>query len=104
MSNGIFAAQIYCMRFFSFLAVCLMVVQLQAQQSSASKTAATAQVQRPKLVVGLMVDQMRWDYLYRYYERYAANGGFKRMLNQGFSCENAVTFLTILAHLARLVR
>jgi predicted AlkP superfamily pyrophosphatase or phosphodiesterase len=45
-------------------------------------------LQRPKLVVGIVVDQMRWDYLYRYYDRYAANGGFKRLLNQGFSCEN----------------
>ena len=45
-------------------------------------------VSRPKLVVGIVVDQMRWDFLYRYYDRYAANGGFKRMLNQGFSCEN----------------
>lgn len=45
-------------------------------------------VSRPKLVVGIVVDQMRWDFLYRYYERYASNGGFKRMLNQGFSCEN----------------
>lgn len=43
---------------------------------------------RPKLVVGIVVDQMRWDYLYRYFDRYAANGGFKRMLNQGHSCEN----------------
>ncbi len=34
-----------------------------------------------------MVDQMRWDYLYRFYERYG-NGGFKRMLNEGFSVEN----------------
>ena len=25
-----------------------------------------AQVERPKLVVGLVVDQMRWDYLYNY--------------------------------------
>ena len=45
-------------------------------------------LQRPKLVVGITVDQMRWDYLYRYYARYASNGGFKRLLNQGFSCEN----------------
>ena len=45
---------------------------------------------RPKLVVGITIDQMRWDYLYRYYDRYAANGGFKRMLNQGFSCENTL--------------
>src|SRR5688572_819438 len=45
-------------------------------------------IQRPKLVVGIVIDQMRWDYLYRYYERYADNGGFKRLLNSGFSCEN----------------
>lgn len=42
---------------------------------------------RPKLVVGIMVDQMRWDFLYRFYERYGS-GGFKRMLNEGFSAEN----------------
>ncbi|MEO6330917.1 MAG: alkaline phosphatase PafA [Ginsengibacter sp.] len=45
-------------------------------------------VQRPKLVVGIVVDQMRWDFLYRYYDRYAENGGFKRLLDQGFSCDN----------------
>jgi predicted AlkP superfamily pyrophosphatase or phosphodiesterase len=44
---------------------------------------------RPKLVVGIVVDQMRWDYLYRYYEKYE-NGGFKRLLNNGFSCENTM--------------
>jgi predicted AlkP superfamily pyrophosphatase or phosphodiesterase len=47
-------------------------------------------INRPKLVVGIVVDQMRWDYLYRYYDRYASDGGFKRMLNQGFSCENTL--------------
>jgi predicted AlkP superfamily pyrophosphatase or phosphodiesterase len=52
--------------------------------------AQTVSVPRPKLVVGIVVDQMRWDYLYRYYERYDANGGFKRMLNQGFTCENTL--------------
>ncbi len=51
-------------------------------------SAQSQSIIRPKLVVGIVVDQMRWDYLYRYYDRYAANGGFKRMLNQGFSCEN----------------
>lgn len=42
---------------------------------------------RPKLVVGIVIDQMRWDYLYRYYDRYE-QGGFKRLINEGFSCEN----------------
>ena len=52
-------------------------------------TLLSAQVERPKLVVGLMVDQMRWDYLYRFADRYG-NDGFKRLLREGFSCENTV--------------
>ncbi|WP_437919314.1 alkaline phosphatase PafA [Sphingobacterium sp. LRF_L2] len=48
-----------------------------------------AQPARPKLVIGLMVDQMRWDYLYRFSDRYG-NDGFKRLLNEGFSCENTI--------------
>ena len=44
---------------------------------------------RPKLVVGIVVDQMRWDYLYRYYDRYS-EAGFKRILREGFSCENTM--------------
>ncbi len=42
---------------------------------------------RPKLVIGIVVDQMRYDYLYRFYNQYSENG-FKRLLNDGFSCEN----------------
>jgi predicted AlkP superfamily pyrophosphatase or phosphodiesterase len=42
---------------------------------------------RPKLVVGIVVDQMRWDYLYRYYNRYG-EGGFKRLIKEGFNCQN----------------
>jgi predicted AlkP superfamily pyrophosphatase or phosphodiesterase len=49
--------------------------------------------EKPKLVVGIVVDQMRWDYLYKYYDRYK-DGGFKRLLNNGFSCEN--TFINYL--------
>ena len=49
----------------------------------------SASIDRPKLVVGIVVDQMRWDYLYRYYDRYSETG-FKRLLNEGFSCENTM--------------
>lgn len=44
---------------------------------------------KPKIVVGMMVDQMRWDYLYRFQDRYV-EGGFKRLLNDGFNCENTL--------------
>ena len=47
-------------------------------------------VPRPKLVIGIVVDQMRWDYLYKFYSLYDENGGFKRLLNKGFSCENTL--------------
>src|SRR5882762_6888298 len=49
----------------------------------------TAQVERPKLVVGVAIDQMRWDYLYRFNDLYG-QGGFKRLLGSGFSCENTM--------------
>lgn len=48
---------------------------------------ASAQVQRPKLVVGLAVDQMRWDYLYYYYDQFG-EGGLKRLVKEGFDCQN----------------
>jgi predicted AlkP superfamily pyrophosphatase or phosphodiesterase len=51
---------------------------------------AQSDIKRPKLVVGIVMDQMRWDYLYRYYARYSETGGFKRLLNQGFTCENTL--------------
>lgn len=44
-------------------------------------------VDRPKLVVGMVVDQMRWDFLYRYSNHYSSNG-FKRLVREGWSCEN----------------
>lgn len=49
----------------------------------------TVNARQPKLIVGLVIDQMRWDYLYRYKDLYSANG-FKRLLNEGFSCENTM--------------
>ncbi len=48
-----------------------------------------SQTQKPKLVVGLVIDQMRWDYLYRYDALYGANG-FKRLLKDGFTAENTL--------------
>jgi arylsulfatase A-like enzyme len=43
---------------------------------------------RPKLVVGIVVDQMKQEYLYRYYSKFG-NDGFKRLMNDGFMLKNA---------------
>ncbi len=42
----------------------------------------------PKLVVGIMVDQMRQEYIYRYENKFGENG-FKRLTRDGFMLKNA---------------
>ena len=54
--------------------------QLQAQQKFND---------RPKLVVGIVVDQMRWDYLSRYYDQFGEDG-FRRLLDKGYSFNNCL--------------
>lgn len=48
---------------------------------------AQSQTERPKLVVGIIVDQMRQEYLYRFGDRFG-EGGFKRFTDQGFMMAN----------------
>jgi len=43
---------------------------------------------RTKLVIGIVVDQMRYDYLYKYAKKWG-KGGFKRLMNEGFSFDDA---------------
>ena len=65
-----------------------LLIACMALQAQTNPTQSTG-IERPKLVVGIVVDQMRWDYLYRYYAKYE-KGGFKRLLNEGFACENTM--------------
>lgn len=65
----------------------LIIIGLSATFFSYGKKAT--KVNRPRLVVGIVVDQMRWDYLYRYYDHYGS-GGFRRLMNDGFNCQNTM--------------
>ena len=47
----------------------------------------TSLPKRPALVVGIVVDQMRYDYLYKYADRYSDNG-FKRLMREGINCQD----------------
>ncbi|MFI5163684.1 MAG: alkaline phosphatase PafA [Bacteroidia bacterium] len=42
---------------------------------------------QPRLVVGIVVDQMRYDYIGKYWNKFG-NDGFKRLVNEGFFCKN----------------
>lgn len=46
-----------------------------------------AQSEKPKLVVGIVVDQMRYDYLARFQARFGEDG-FKKLMNEGYNCQN----------------
>lgn len=65
---------------------CTMLAVAGAANGQTRVSATPAQ---PKIIVGMMVDQMRWDYLYRFQNRYT-EGGFKRLLREGFTCENTL--------------
>ncbi|AEW87243.1 type I phosphodiesterase/nucleotide pyrophosphatase [Flavobacterium columnare ATCC 49512] len=54
---------------------------------SAQTPKINAEVKRPKLVVGIVVDQMKMEYLNRFYSDFSENG-FKRLLRDGFTYHN----------------
>ena len=43
--------------------------------------------QKPKLVVAIVVDQMRYDFLENLSHRFSENG-FNRLINEGYNCKN----------------
>jgi predicted AlkP superfamily pyrophosphatase or phosphodiesterase len=43
---------------------------------------------KPRLVVGIIIDQMRYDYISRFWNKYD-NNGFKRLVNEGSFCKDA---------------
>lgn len=67
----------YCLLELLFTTICFS--QTLKKEVNASK---------PKLIVGIVVDQMRNDYIYRYWDRYG-NGGFKKLVSKGYYLKNA---------------
>ena len=72
------------MRFTLLLTVALIATQTFAQKSNPVKAADA----KPKLVVGIVVDQMRWDYVNNFKPFFKTQNGFLRFMNQGASCNN----------------
>ena len=64
-----------------------LLIAITLSSSLAYSQSQQAEV-RTKLVVGIVVDQMRQEYLYRFSPKFG-NGGFKRLMNEGFMMRNA---------------
>ena len=70
----IFVIQLYVMKKVLSILFVVVVTNLYAQQ-------------KPKLVVGIVVDQMKTEYLYRFQNDFSENG-FKRLMKDGFTFYN----------------
>ena len=68
----------------TFVALSLLLCSFSAFPQQKNSTTSSV---KSSLVVGIVVDQMRYDFLHRYYSKYQ-EGGFKRLMNQGFVCHN----------------
>jgi predicted AlkP superfamily pyrophosphatase or phosphodiesterase len=65
----------------------LSLLLISSFEGFTQKNTKVSNAAKPKLVVGIVVDQMRYDFLYRYDSKYS-KGGFKRLLNEGYNCKN----------------
>lgn len=75
----------YALSFFiSITAAVVLLAQTGGSKTAAAETGAPA---KPKLVVGIVIDQMRYDYVYRFWDKFG-NDGFRRLMNQGYNCRN----------------
>ncbi|UKM65171.1 alkaline phosphatase family protein [Flavobacteriaceae bacterium GSB9] len=72
----------------TLIAVFILAVGLSSKSQNHVVSAKHAnESSKPKLVVGIVVDQMRYDYLTRFYNKFG-DGGFKRLVNEGYNCKN----------------
>lgn len=72
------------------LLVLIFSLTASAQRRKKDKVKEETQVEvttKPKLVVGIIVDQMRYDYITRFWNHYGENG-FKKLVTQGANCKN----------------
>ncbi|OFY17720.1 MAG: hypothetical protein A2W98_08435 [Bacteroidetes bacterium GWF2_33_38] len=62
----------------------IYLTQSFAQQQTRKKIPP----EKPKLIIGIIVDQMRYDYISRYWDKFDTKG-FKRLIGEGAFCKNA---------------
>jgi len=81
------------MKYLLLVFVLVLFEPVMAQRTSASQKKESLVVQPPKLVVGIVVDQMRYDYLSKFSSKFS-NQGFKRLQAEGYSFdENYINYV-----------
>ncbi len=75
-------------KFIPLLILSIWLFPLSDLHAQQAEKAEHPHFETPKLVVGIMVDQFRYDYIYRYWDHYG-DDGIRRLVNDGFSFDNA---------------
>lgn len=73
------------MRIYSILCFVVLSFNSYAQVPKAVQSSTST---KPKLIVGIVVDQMRWDYINQFKPYFTTQQGFMRFVNEGASCNN----------------
>lgn len=76
------------MKLLRFLSCALLMLLFTTQTGWTQKQKdSRSSVEKPKLVVTIVVDQFRYDYIPLYWDKFK-DDGFKRLISQGFSFNN----------------
>ncbi len=68
--------------------VIVLAVFLTGSYSVIAQDHAKIPSDKPGIIIGLVIGQMRQDYLFRYWNKFG-NDGFKKLINEGTFCKNA---------------
>ena len=71
-----------------FLTQCIAIKSKSTTiQPKAATVTSVNTNSKSKLIIGVVVDQMRYDYLTKFHTKYG-DGGFKKLMSQGYNLEN----------------
>ncbi len=67
---------------------CIFLSILLFSNSTYSQRIEKQTIQKPTLIIGIVIEQMRFEYLYRFWDK-LSDGGFKKLVLGGAVCRNA---------------
>ncbi|NCB08447.1 MAG: hypothetical protein EOM73_09810, partial [Bacteroidia bacterium] len=70
----------------SFISIFILIISFSIQTVTAQRNSGQKE-KKPKVVMGIVVENMRPDYIQRYWEKFQP-GGFKRLFTNGAVCTN----------------
>ena len=95
LTSIFYKRKIFKMRTLLLISFSILSLFSIAQNPKSSETAKinankTSTSHKPKLVIGIVVDQMRWDYVNRFKPFFKSTAGFQRFINEGATVDNTL--------------